>query len=197
VKRTARFSPLIFCTLVFLTGITMGAMSLRVLSVNEKAELVSYLEVFMRGLRSPGLEPGVVFRLSLAQNLKTAALVWAFGLSIIGAPLTCVMLIIRGFALGFAASFIVSEVSSGGTLMFMAGMLPQNIVAVPATVLLAAFSLSFSLVLFRERPWTYGGLWSKGGSYTWRCLVLASSFVVASLVEAYISPMLLMKIAGA
>ncbi len=196
MRRTAGLSPLILCALLFLTGIVMGALSLRVLSVNEKAELVSYLEVFMRGLRSPGLESGVVFKLSLIQNLKTAAMIWAFGLSIIGAPLTCVMLLIRGFVLGFSASFVLSEVASGGALMFIAGILPQSIVFVPTTVLLATLSLTFSLVLFHERPWTYGGLWSKSGSYTWKCAILTALYVVASLIEAYVSPALLIRAAG-
>lgn len=196
MKKTAGFSPLILCALLFLTGIVMGALSLKVLSVNEKAELVSYLEVFMRGLRSPGIEPGIVFRLSLAQNLKAAAMIWAFGLSIIGAPLCCVMLMIRGFMLGFSASFVIREVSPGGALMFIAGMLPQNIISVPVMVLLATFSLTFSLVLFHERPWTYGGLWKKIASYTWKCAVLTLLFVLSSLIEAYVSPLLLIRASG-
>ena len=96
-------------------------------------------------------------RLSLAHNLKTVALMWAFGLAVIGAPLTCIMLFIRGFALGFSSAFVIKQVAQGGFLIFAAGMLPHNLVALPALVLLSSLSLAFSVRLFSERPWVHGG----------------------------------------
>lgn len=189
-------SPLILCIVLLVAGLVMGILGLKVLTPDEKAELVSYLEAFMRGVQSPGLEPGAILRLSIAQNLKTALLLWGFGLAVIGAPLTCLLLLARGFALGFGASFIVREVSAGGTAMFLSGMLPQNLVAVPTVVALSALSMSFSLTLVRERPWTYGGLWKMAAGYSWRFGLLSLGLAVSSLVEAYVSPLLLSRTAG-
>ncbi len=195
MRRSGDLSPLILCASLLAAGIVMGVLSLRVLSVNEKAELLSYLEVFMRGLRSPGVEAKTVFRLSLVQNLRGAALLWAFGMAIVGAPLTCLMLLVRGFVVGFSASFVVREVTSGGTLMFLCGILPHNLLAIPAMLLIATLSLSFSLSLFRGRPWAQGAFWQKAGAYTVRCLVVALAFVLSALIEAYISPLLLVRAA--
>ena len=126
MKTRAAASPVMLCSLLLVSGIIMGILGLRVLSPDEKAELASYLEVFMRGLSNPGLEPPVILRLSLAHNLKTVALMWAFGLAVIGAPLTCIMLFIRGFALGFSSAFVIKQVPQGGFLIFAAGMLPTT-----------------------------------------------------------------------
>ena len=196
MRRVRDQSPLILCLVLFAGGLTMGILGLRVLSPDEKAELVSYLEVFMRGVRTPGLEPGAIFRLSIGQNLKTALLLWGFGLAVIGAPLTCLLLVARGFAVGFGASFVIREVSTGGVAMFLSGMLPHNLVAVPTVVALSALSMSFSVALVTDRPWTYGGLWRMAGSYTWRFALLCLGLAASSLVEAYISPLLLARTAG-
>ncbi|MGI6642729.1 MAG: stage II sporulation protein M [Bacillota bacterium] len=194
MRKSALFSPLVFCVLLFVVGTVMGGMGLRVLSVDEKAELVSYLEVFLQGIHTPGLEPNVIFRLSLLHNLKTAALVWGFGLAVIGVPLTCLMLLLKGFVIGFSSSFVISEVTKDGALLFLSGILPHTLISAPATVALATLSISFSLALFRERPWNRGTLWSKTAGYTLRCLVLAGAMALASFVEGYITPHLLNRL---
>jgi stage II sporulation protein M len=196
VRKVQELSPLILSVVLFVAGLAMGILGLKVLSPNEKAELVSYLEVFMRGVRNPGLEPIAIFRLSITQNLKTMTLLWGFGLAVIGAPLTCLLLLARGFAIGFGSAFVVREVSTGGVAMFLSGMLPHSLIAVPTVVALSALSMSFSLTLVRERPWNYGGLWKMAAGYTWRFALLSLGLALSSLVEAYVSPLLLTRTAG-
>jgi stage II sporulation protein M len=196
MKKSTIVSPAVLCLLLMISGIIMGVLGLKVLSPDEKAELVSYLEVFMRGLANPGFEPGVIFRLSLVQNIKTCALIWAFGLAVIGAPLVCLMLLIRGFAVGFSSAFVFRELSSGGFMVFAAGMLPHNLLALPALVLLSSLSVSFSLTLFKERPWVHGGLMKLSTEYTWRFAIISILLGLSSLVEAYLSPFLLGKASG-
>lgn len=196
MRKVRESSPLILCVVLFTAGFIMGVLGLRVLSPDEKAELVAYLETFMRTVRNPGLEPGTIFKLSIAQNLKTALMLWGFGLAVIGAPLTCLLLLARGFAVGFGASFVTREVSTGGVAMFLSGMLPHSLIAVPTVIALSALSMSFSVALVRDRPWTYGGLWKVAGSYTWRFMLITLGLVASSLVEAYISPLLLARMPG-
>ena len=196
MRKVSNMSPFIICVALFSVGVLLGILGLRVLSPDEKAELVSYLEVFMRGLQSPGLPGSSILKLSLVQNAKTAVLLWAFGLSVIGTPLTCILLLARGFAIGFGSAFVVREVTTGGVAVFVCGMLPHNLFAVPVIVALSALSLSFSMTLVRDRPWTYGGLWRMAGSYSWHFALLSLGLGIASLVEAYVSPALLLRTAG-
>jgi stage II sporulation protein M len=74
-------------------------------------------------------------------------------------------------------------------------MLPHNLFSLPVLIALSTLSLSFSLALVRERPWTFGGLWRMAASYTWRFALLSLGLVVSSVVEAYISPALLLRTA--
>ncbi len=195
MRKIGSISPFVICVSLFVVGLLLGILGLRVLSPDEKAELVSYLEVFMRGLQNPGLPGNAIFKLSIVQNAKTAALLWAFGLAVIGTPLTCLLLLARGFAIGFGSAFVIKEVTSGGVAIFLCGMLPHNLFSLPVLIALSTLSLSFSLALVRERPWTFGGLWRMAASYTWRFALLSLGLVVSSLVEAYISPALLLRTA--
>jgi stage II sporulation protein M len=196
MRTTLKFSPLLLCLALFAAGLVMGILGLRVLSPDEKAELVAYLEVFMRGVHNPGLDPKAVFRLSLEQNARTAVLIWAFGLAVIGAPITCVLVFVRGFAAGFGSMFLLREVTSGGLAVFMTGVVPHNLISIPALITLSAMSVSFSIALLKERPWNYGGLWKMVATYTWRFFMVAAGLFLASVVEAFVSPLLLSRSVG-
>lgn len=196
MRKAKEFSPVLLSAALFAAGLAMGIFGLGVLPPDEKAELVSYLEVFMRGVRNPGLDGGAILRLSLEQNAKTALLIWGFGLAVIGAPLTCLLVFARGFAMGFGSSFVVREIRSGGLAMFLSGMMPHNMVSVPAIIMLSAMSVSFSISLLRERPWNYGGLWKMAAGYTWRYFLVSLGLLAASVIEAFVSPLLLSRTTG-
>jgi len=196
VRKVQDLSPLLLSVVLFAAGLAIGVLGLKVLSPDEKAELLSYLQAFMSSLRNPGLEPSVILRMSLAQNLKTAALLWGFGLAVIGAPLTCLLLVIRGFAMGFGSAFMVREVTAGGLAVFLSGMFPQSLIAVPTLIALSSLSMSFSITLVRERPWNYGGLGRMIAEYTWRFALLSLGLIASSVVEAYVSPLLLTRVAA-
>ena len=196
MRKTQVLSPLLLSLVLFAAGLAAGVLGLKVLSPDEKAELMSYLQAFMSSFRNPGLEPSLILRMSLGQNLKTAALLWGFGLAVIGAPLTCLLLVIRGFAVGFGSAFLVREVTSGGAVLFFSGLFPQSLFSVPTLIALSSLSISFSVGLIRERPWNYGGLGRMVVEYTSRFAVLSLGLVASSLVEAYISPALLARLAG-
>lgn len=189
-------SPFVLCSVLFVAGAILGIIGLRVLSPDEKAELASYLEIFVRNVTAGGLDPAIVFKLSLAQNLKTALLTWALGLAVIGTPFACLIVAIRGFALGFSSTFLIKEVSGGGTYLFISGILPHSLISVPVLVMLCSLAVSFSVTLLREKPWAHGSLWSKVGSYTLRFFLVSLLFVLSSAVEAYVCPFFLARFSG-
>ncbi len=184
-------SPIVFCSLLLISGIIVGMLGLGTLTPDEKAELISYLEVFMRGLSNPGLEPSLIFKLSLVHNLKNMVMIWAFGLAIIGVPLTCVMIFIRGFVLGFSSTLVTREIVSGGFLVFASGILPHNLIILPVLVISSSISISFSIMLLKQRPWIHGNLIKLALTYTLRFAAVSLLLVIASLTEAYLTPLLL------
>lgn len=185
--------------LLFVLGVVFGAIAVNALSPQQKAELVDYLQVFLRGLsqKLADIDSGVVLRESVSSNLKTAGLVWLLGVTVIGAPLTVVIIFVRGFVIGFSVGFLFSEMGAKGLALSLLAIFPQNVIAVPVMLAIGVSSLAFSVLIVRQRVGRFKvNLAEEFLAYTFTCLVLGALLVGASLVEAYVTPFFMGLIAG-
>jgi len=189
---TLRFSsPLMVSLAFFMLGAVLGVVAIKALDPMEKAELLSYVQVFLTSLNNPGIDSLSVLKIALLQNLKTALLVWALGLTIIGIPIAFALVFVRAFALAFSASFLVSE-GPRGPLLVLLGMVPHNLLAVPALILMASYAVSFSFALIRERAYlSPAQLWNQVFKYTAYWSRLCGLFLLAAVLEAYLCPLLI------
>lgn len=189
-----------FVGLLFVLGIIFGAIAVNALSPQQKVELLDYVQVFLRGLTQKlgDIDSGVVLKQSVANNLKTAGLVWFLGVTVIGVPLTVVVLFVRGFVIGFSVGFLFSEMGAKGVALSFLAILPQNIIAVPVILAVGVSSLAFSVLMVRQRVGRFRvNLAEELLAYTFTCLVLSALLVGASLIEAYVTPVLMGLVAGA
>jgi stage II sporulation protein M len=188
-----------FVSLLFVLGVIFGAVAVNALSPGQKVELLDYLQVFLRGLsRQLGeIQGPVILKESVANNLKTAGLLWLLGATVVGVPLTLLIIFVRGFVAGFSVGFLVGEMGGKGLGLALLAIFPQNIIAVPAIVALSVSSLAFSVLIVRQRVGRFRvSLAEEFLAYTFTCLVLAACLVGASLIEAYLTPILMGLIAG-
>lgn len=188
-----------FVGLLFVFGVAFGALAVNALSARQKVELLDYLQVFLRGLgeKLSDIKSGVVLRQSVASNLKTVGLLWLLGATVIGAPLTVVVVFIRGFVIGFSVGFLFSEMGAKGLALSLLAIFPQNLVAVPVLVAAGVSSLAFSVLLVRQRVGRFRvNLAEEFLAYTFTCLVLGALLIGASLIEAYVTPVFMGLIAG-
>ncbi len=196
-----RSIPYYFCvSLLFVLGVGFGALAVNALTSRQKVELLDYLQVFLRGLakKAGEIDGGVVLRQSAASNLKTVGLIWLFGATVIGAPLTVVMVFVRGFVLGFSAGFLFSEMGARGLALTLLGVLPHSLIAVPVLLAVSVASLGFAVLVVRRRVGKFQvNLAEEFLAYTFTCLVLAAALMGASLVEAYVTPFLVGLVASA
>ncbi|MBE3520027.1 MAG: stage II sporulation protein M [Firmicutes bacterium] len=184
-------SPLVLSLAFFILGAVLGAVAVKALDPMEKAELLSYVQVFLTTLNNPGIDSLSVLKIALLQNLKTALLVWALGLTIIGIPIACALVFVRGFALAFSASFLVSE-GPRGPLLVLLGLVPHNLLAVPALIFMVSYAVSFSFALIRERAYLAPAqLWNQVFKYTAYWARLCGLFLLAAVLEAHLSPLLI------
>ncbi len=189
-----------FVTLLFILGVVFGAIAVNALASQQKVELLDYLKVFLRGLSQKlgDIDSGVVLRQSVANNLKTAGLVWFLGVTVIGVPLTVVILFVRGFVVGFSVGFLVGEMGGKGLSLALLAIFPQNVIAVPVIIALGVSSLAFSVLVVRQRVGRFKvNLAEEFLAYTFTSLVLCALLVGASLIEAYVTPVFMGLIAGA
>ncbi|MFP3381015.1 stage II sporulation protein M, partial [Bacillus sp. SIMBA_069] len=85
------------------------------------------------------------FQESFGFYAKTVAIMWVLGLSIIGLPMILLMLFLKGVVVGFTVGFLVNQLQWQGVTFAMMGILPQNLLVVPALFIVGVSGISFSL----------------------------------------------------
>ncbi len=179
-----------FVILLFLIGVTFGALAIKALDGEQKAELFSQLELFIRDIDLT-LTPTADLPLqqSLGGNFKTIGLIWILGLLVLGLPLILIILFTKGFALGFTVGFLVQELGYKGVIFSVASVLPPNIFLIPALIIVCVAAISFSLAIVRSRlALRKQGLYLQILGYSSTALVAVAMGLAASLIEVYVCP---------
>ncbi|MFZ5688179.1 MAG: stage II sporulation protein M [Bacillota bacterium] len=183
--------------LIFIGGITVGAMSVGALSPWQEGELSGYINQCLLNISNWKINSGEMLRYAIANNLKTLGLIWFLGLTVIGIPLVLGIIFFRGFILGFTVGFLVQERAVQGFLLSVFSILPQNIFNIPGLLVSAAASISFSLWLVKGRLSSRSpGMLQQLIAYSMWIGLMAAIVLVGALVEAYLSPLFVKLIAS-
>lgn len=188
----------IFTTVLFIMGVVFGSLTVGALSVEQRQGLLGYLQHFFNGLEQGSIaEPYIALKHAAAHHLKYIGLMWLLGLSIIGAPLIPVLIFLKGLVIGFTVGFFVKELSWNGLGFAFLSIFPQNLIIVPAMIIVSVASIGFSLLLLRNRfIHRRGTIYPQFLSYSFLVLVMACVLVFASFFEAYVSPKLMEMVVG-
>jgi len=176
--------------LFFVVGISSGAFTVKALSDQHKGELISYMQNFFQVLNQSTFDAFSVLKQSLVNNLQTGILTWILGVTIIGIPLILLIIVIRGFIIGFTVGFLIEQMGIKGFLFCVFAILPQNLFIIPGIIIIAVIAVSFSVMLIKSKL-------NKNYQVDMvRQFVLYSTIVAAvflvillgSFIEAYITP---------
>ncbi|WHY84518.1 stage II sporulation protein M [Neobacillus novalis] len=190
-------SIFLFIVVLFLMGVIFGAIVVNSMSITQKEDLFYYLSQFF-GQVSDGkvTEDNDLFLQSFLHNSKFIGLIWVLGISIIGLPVILILLFIKGMVVGFTVGFLVSQMGWNGFMLAFVSILPQNLIIIPVFILMAAFSVIFSMRMIKQqfmKKYAQPILpFFKGYILT---IIVAVIFIsAASGIEAYLSPWLMKTI---
>jgi stage II sporulation protein M len=183
----------VFTSVLFSMGIIFGAVIVNSLAPVQKQELFSFLQYFFTHIDQNGLaEPNAQFRQSFGFYLKTAGIMWFLGLSIIGLPLILLLLFFKGVVVGFTVGFLVNQMKWQGVTFSVMGVLPQNMLVVPALIIIGVAGISFSLRLIKTRLVTKRDvILPHFLSYTFLAVAMFGVLTVAAMFETFVSPRLM------
>lgn len=188
----------VFTTVLFIMGVVFGSLIVGALSVEQRQDLLGYLQHFFNGLEQGTIaDPATALKHAAGHHLKYVGLMWILGLSIIGAPLVLVLIFLKGLVIGFTVGFFVRELSWNGLGFAFLSVFPQNLIIVPAMIIVSVSSIGFSLLLLRNRfIQRRGTIYPQFMSYSFLVFVMACVLVFASFFEAYVSPKLMESVVG-
>jgi stage II sporulation protein M len=185
-------------TLFFIIGLAVGSITVKVLDLNAKKELVLYLNRFFQIMDKESIKNINILYLSIKNNFQIVFFIWFLSITVIGIPVTLFVIAFRGFILGFSVAFFIEGMGWKGLLLTIFAILPQNIVYIPCILGIAALSLKFSLNVLK-RNLSNGVVNQYKNSifnYTMYVGILFFIMCLGSLVEAYLSPILIKAISG-
>ncbi|QCX32680.1 stage II sporulation protein M [Caloramator sp. E03] len=182
-----------FTVILFFTiGIAAGAFTIKALDYNKKQDLVIYLNNFFQVLNNQNIPNSQIFYQSLKNNFQTVFFIWLLSITIIGVPVTLFITTFRGFIVGFTIAFLIDGLGWKGLLFMFIAILPQNILYIPCLLIISALSLIFSLQTFRAKIKSVPvSVKSSILSYTAIIVIFFIIMCIGSVIEAYISPILI------
>lgn len=177
-----------FAVLVFMIGIVIGAMAIRILPEAERSELAGYLNVYLGSLSSGALQSSDLIGSVIFTHLKTLAVIWGLGFTLIGLPFILLIILLRGVIIGFTVGFLVNEFVFKGLLLALVAVLPHNFLAIPILLVMSVSAMNFSLRLLQHKEYHKQSLLYAALSYSGVWGILCIGMVFSSLLEVYISP---------
>lgn len=188
---SANLGPYLAALLFVILGVVVGLTAVGVLSPLQKADLLQYLGGFIGSLKAGQAVGPSVMRLALAENLRSILIAFLLGISILGLPGLAVLLLLRGFVVGFTVGFLAQELGAKGYLLIAAGVLPANLILVPAYAVLAVGAFQFAAKLFQSRFKSRPMALDAAFRYALVGVGVGIAVVFAAGLEAYVSPFLL------
>lgn len=187
-------SIFIFVLSLFIVGVMFGAVIVNSLGLEQKQDLYEYLTKFFNEFGGSGPKPTNGLLLStFFENIKIVLLIWILGISVIGVPLTLILLFSKGVVIGFTVGFLVNQSGFKGFLLACASVLPQNLLFIPFIILITSLSIVFSIKLIK-RQFLKDREEKLKSLFLVYVLVLLSGAImllITSLIEIYLSPILM------
>ncbi|KAA0550351.1 stage II sporulation protein M [Bacillus sp. BGMRC 2118] len=187
----------LFVTVLFMMGIVFGAIVVNSLSISQKTDLYLYISRFFGQVSKGELtSSNEVFIQSYLHHIKYVALMWILGISIIGLPVILILLFLKGIVVGFTVGFLVNQLKWEGFLLSFVSVLPQNLIIIPALIIMGTVSVSFSLrligqIVVKRANMPFMQFFVR---YTAVAVVVCLFILAASAFEAYSSPILMKQV---
>ncbi|MFW5648574.1 MAG: stage II sporulation protein M [Candidatus Alkaliphilus sp. MAG34] len=200
IKKHVKTNIVIYIIIILclLIGISVGGFTVKIMSPDHKQELVSYLRGFFRLFHNDSIKSGDIFSQSLINNIQLLVLCYILGISIIGIIGVFFIIAFKGFVVGFTVGLLMEQFRFKGCLLFLLGVLPQNLIIISVFIVASALSLSFVLTFIRNKPnkTKQTNIYRKFLAYTVTYLIFSVLILIAVSIETVISPMFI-KIIGA
>ncbi len=173
--------------IILLIGIILGTMYIKKADVNQTQEISNYINDFLNDIQNgSSIDLSRLFRTSVYNNLLIIVLLWISGLTVIGMPIVYLIVSVKGFCMGYTISAIIATVgSTEGIKIVLSTMLLQNIIIIPAILLLAVSGIKLYKAIMKDRR--RENIKVEILRYTIIAFCVAVINVIASLVETYIS----------
>jgi stage II sporulation protein M len=183
-----RIFLLVLVLILFLMGMIFGVLTAGVLDKHQQTDLMNYLN---QGLHGQFVHNQAYTRQIILTNIQMVFFLFFMGISVIGVPLALLLVFTRGFILGFSTGFLFQAMGIKGLIITMAGIVPHNLLFIPALFLMVIAIMDCAAALtkirFTKKPVALGPELMKCSVLTLCVLV---TMILAGFVQGNVSPLI-------
>ncbi len=173
-------------------GGLLGVMAQEALGAQQRAELLRVLGLFLTRVSAHHYALTGLAREGVGQSLRSLGLMLLVGLSIVGIPVLFLAVGFKGFAWGFAASFLVRELGARGLVLLCVGTLPGFLLTAPALMLVVAAALGFASAFWKSQFFRVRGRAAQAlVRFAGLGCLAAGGVLLGALWNVYLTPLLL------
>ncbi len=134
-----------------LVGITAGTFSVSNLGGGSKQQLSEYINLIFVTVKYNSIDYFSIFINSFLQNTTIFAIITVFSLSMMGTPVICAAMILKGFCVGFTVGVLSLNIGAGGFLAIIVCTFLPNLVLLPCVCKAGVMGLNQSIIVIKCR----------------------------------------------
>jgi stage II sporulation protein M len=178
----------LFLTAVSLCGLVFGGVVAGQLNAADTFVLGHQLDQLLAAASNHHLAPvGDLWWQRVVRDGRLLALLWLFGVSVMGLPFVVIAIFLRAFSVGFAVGFTVLSFGWRGVLVASVAIFAHQLLTMTSLLLAGAVAIQFSGdLLQRTRP--VDGLTGRFLRYNAIFAVCAVGVFAGAAVQAGLAP---------
>jgi len=177
---------------LFFCGVLASALYCFRVPAERANELHVYMNDFFFNMQQNGADSFWLFKTGVLKHIWNFIFVILCSLMLCGAPLIAIFASVKGFLHGFTWFFVFRAYGIRALLFVSLGMLPHYLVIAPCYMILLVQGMQFSTLMLKERQ----EIKYRLIRYITTCIILMLCAIAATLLQAYVEPLLIRLISG-
>lgn len=177
----------IIITIMFLIGLVLGIISINKIDENGKNQVINYIQGFIENVKENSEISSVdVLKNSIKNNLYITIILWFLGSTIIGMPLIFIVIIYKGYSIGYSLAAVIATLGIGkGVLFIIPNMVLKYILYIPCILTIAVSGIKLYKVIIEDRR--RENIRVKILQHTFLSLMAFCILIISSIIESSIS----------
>ena len=179
--------------IILAIGIIIGSITTKILEIEKSNEIMMFLNSFLKFIDNNNLDNFLILKQSIFDNFKSVLLILCSGIIYIGIIVIPILILLRGFTLGFTVGFFVNQYGLKGFFFSILGIFSQNIFIIPGIISIASIGMAYSLNIIKKRKLGIRNSMNINTIIDYSTLILLFSIFIfiGCLIEAYLTPVFL------
>ena len=178
-------------SILFLIGIIIGVTFINNINQEDKSIINTYLKDFTNEIKNDyQIDQISLLKNTIVNYMFISIIIWFMGSTVIGIPIVYLIVVFKGFALGYTLSCIlISFGTIKGIFFSIISMLLQNLIAIPAIFALSVSGIKLYKSIIQDKR--KENIKIEIIRHTIFSLFITFFLVMSAFIETYISTNLL------